>query len=448
MTATFAPAETLSVSINGNGSVFSTPPGINCGTTCTAGFAQGSQVSLTPEPTGGWLFGGWSGACSGSGNCTVTMNSAQSVNANFAQITYQLVVTVTGSGTVTSNPTGIHCPSTCSAIFGSNTVVTLSATPAAGMSFIGWGGACSGSGSCSVDMFGPESVSAAFTTNGDPANNTRTWVSAASGSNSNPCTRALPCATFAAALAQTSAGGEIDVLDPGDFGPVTINKSVSIYGGSSGVADATPSPGTSGIVVSAGSSDVISLQGLIFDGFNASGNSGIVFTSGAKLRIENCTVQGFTTSGITFSPGAGSAATTQLVVADTTILNNATGLVIQPTGGIAANVRLRWLRLDNNAGEGLRVDGTGGTGAINVAIADSTASFNAGNGIDAVSGPGNVTTDIIRVVAASNGSAGIQSNQASGGTASVTVGSSMLAPMPSACRQPGAPACSAMAITR
>ena len=115
-----------------------------------------------------------------------------------------------------------------------------------------------------------------------------------------------------------------------------------------------------------------------------------------------------------------------MVVQNTTILNNATGMLIQPTGGIAANVRLRRLRIDNNTGEGLRVDGTAGSGAINAALADSTASFNAGNGIDAVSGPGNATVDIMRVVAASNGSAGIQSNQTSGGTASVTVGSSML----------------------
>ena len=109
------------------------------------------------------------------------------------------------------------------------------------MSFIGWSGACSGSGGCSVTMSAAESVSAAFTTGGDPANS-RTWVSAASGSDSNPCTRASPCLTFAAALAQTEAGGEIDVLDPGDFGPVTITKSVSIYGDAPGVAGLIPSP--------------------------------------------------------------------------------------------------------------------------------------------------------------------------------------------------------------
>jgi len=232
--------------------------------------------------------------------------------------------------------------------------------------------------------------------------------------------------TFAAALAQTTAGGEIAVIDPGDFGPVTITKAVSISYDADSTAGATPLSGTSGIVVSAGANDPINLRGLTFDGVNASGTSGVVFSSGARLHIENCVFLGFTTSGITFSPGAGSAVTTQLVVQDTTILNNATGLLIQPTGGIAANVAMRRLRIDNNTGEGLRVDGTGGSGAIKATLADSTASHNAGNGIDAVSGPGNATLDVMRMVAVSNGSAGIQSNQASGGTASVTVGSSVL----------------------
>ena len=148
--------------------------------------------------------------------------------------------------------------------------------------------------------------------------------------------------------------------------------------------------------------------------------------SGARLNVNQCVFQGFTTSGMTLSPGAGGANTTLITVQNTTILNNATGILIQPTGGIAANVRLRRLHIDNNSGDGLRVDGTGGSGAINVAIADSSANFNAGNGIDAVSGPGNATVDIMRVVAASNGSAGIQSNQSDGGTAIVTVGSSAL----------------------
>jgi hypothetical protein len=426
VTATFVQAVTLSVSVTGSGTVTSSPAGISCGSNCSAGYAPGTQVTLTAAPASGWKFNGWTNACSGTGTCSVTMNSAQSVTATFVQLTFTLSVSLTGSGSVTSNPTGISCPSTCNASFNSGTLVTLTATPAQGMSFIGWsGGGCGGSGGCTVTMSAAENVSAAFTTNGDPPSG-RTWVSATSGSDANPCTRSSPCLTFAAALAQTPAGGEIDVLDPGDFGPVTINKTVSIYSDAFAAAGVMPSPGTSGIVVSAGSSDTVNLRGLIFDGVNASGTSGIVFLSGARLNISKCVLQGFTTSGMTFSPGTGSATTTVLDVQDTTILNNATGVLIQPTGNIAANVSLRGLRTDNNTGEGLRVDGTGGSGAINVAIADSTASFNASNGIDAVSGPGNATVSAMRVVAAANGSSGIEANQSSGGTASVTLGNSML----------------------
>jgi hypothetical protein len=355
------------------------------------------------------------------------MNAAQSVTATFAQTQYTLNVSVAGNGTVTSSPAGISCPSLCTMNYSSGTPVTLTATPTAGATFNSWGGACTGNGSCVVTMNSLESVTAMFSSSGGGGGpSSQTFVSAALGSDSNPCTRISPCLTFAAALAQTTAGGEIDVLDPGDFGPATINKSVSIYGNAAGVAGTIPSSGTSGIVVSAGANDVIHLGGLSFDGVNAPGTSGIVFLSGARLDIENCVVLGFTTSGITLSPGAGSATTAKVVVQNTTILNNATGLLIQPTGGIAANVTLRWLRIDNNTGDGLRVDGTGGSGAINATLADSTASFNVSNGIDAVSGPGNTTLDITRVVAATNGTAGIESNQSSGGSASVTVGNSVL----------------------
>ena len=359
-------------------------------------------------------------------NTVQTTTAVLTVNVLNPPINYTLSVRVSGNGTVTSSPSGVSCPSVCTMNYASGTPVMLTATPAGGSIFNGWGGACTGNGSCLVTMNSLESVTAMFSASGGGGPSSQTFVSATLGSDSNPCTRVSPCVTFAAALAQTGAGGEIDVLDPGDFGPVTITKAVSIDGDAVGVAGTTPSPGTSGIVISAGSSDVISLRGLVFDGVNASGTSGVVFLSGARLNISNCVFQGFTTSGMTLSPGTGSATATLLVVQDTAILNNATGILIRPTGGIAAKVTLRWLRIDGNTGEGLRLDGTGGSGAINASLADSTASLNAGNGIDAISGPGNASVDVMRVVAAANGSAGIQSNQSSGGTASVTVGSSVL----------------------
>jgi hypothetical protein len=232
--------------------------------------------------------------------------------------------------------------------------------------------------------------------------------------------------TFAAAMAGTLPGGEIDVLDPGDFGPLIITRAISIYNVALGVGGIVPGPATSGIVINAGVKDVVNLRGLIFDGATASGTSGIVFNSGAGLNMENCVIQGFSGPGIAFLPGVGSASTAHFSTQNTQVYNNAVGVLIKPTGGIATDVALHGITIDNNNGGGLRADGTGGSGAVSVAVSDSWVSFNVDNGLTAVSGQGNVTIDVMRVVVKSNGLSGIQSNQSSGGTASVTVGSAMI----------------------
>lgn len=165
---------TLSVSRNGSGSgtVTSSPAGINCGATCSASFSSGTMVTLTASPASGSSFAGWSGAgCSGTGNCTVTMNAAQSVTATFnaATVYYTLSVGKNGSGggTVTSSPAGISCGGTCAASFAGGTYVTLSASADSGSSFAGWsGGGCSGTGGCTVLMNAAQSVTATFNTNG------------------------------------------------------------------------------------------------------------------------------------------------------------------------------------------------------------------------------------------------------------------------------------------
>ncbi|HKB21047.1 MAG TPA: Ig-like domain-containing protein, partial [Gaiellaceae bacterium] len=74
---------TLSVSKTGNGRLTSTPPGIDCGTICSADFVNGSTVALVAHPDPGWSFGGWNGACAGTGACIVSMDAAKSVGADF-----------------------------------------------------------------------------------------------------------------------------------------------------------------------------------------------------------------------------------------------------------------------------------------------------------------------------------------------------------------------------
>jgi len=162
-------ALTITKSGAGTGTVASSPAGISCGPTCSANFDSGAVVNLTATPDSGSTFAGWSGACSGTGACSVTMDAAKSVSANFTANPGPFTLTVaksgTGTGTVASSPAGISCGATCSASFANGTVVSLAATPDTGSTFAGWSGACTGTGACSVTMDAAKSVSATFNSN-------------------------------------------------------------------------------------------------------------------------------------------------------------------------------------------------------------------------------------------------------------------------------------------
>jgi GH25 family lysozyme M1 (1,4-beta-N-acetylmuramidase) len=155
----------LTVSLNApNGTVASSPAGITCGATCTALFDPGATVTLTPTPNPGAVFVGWSGACSGTGPCTVAMTADQSVTATFG-FTLTTSLAGAGTGTVTSSPAGIVCGSAgsaCSAAFPTATVVTLTAAADTGMEFSDWSGDCTGTGACAVTMDAARAVTATF----------------------------------------------------------------------------------------------------------------------------------------------------------------------------------------------------------------------------------------------------------------------------------------------
>ena len=166
------PVFTLTVSVTGTGSgtVTSDVGSIDCPPDCSFGYESGDVVTLTPHPASGSAFTGWSGACSGTGGCTVTMSQARNVTAQFTNTspaptmrTLTVVKQGGGSGTVTSSPAGISCGSTCSGSFTDGTSVTLTASPAAGSTFAGWDGAgCSGTGACTVVMSQAREVTATF----------------------------------------------------------------------------------------------------------------------------------------------------------------------------------------------------------------------------------------------------------------------------------------------
>ncbi len=154
----------------GSGTVTSSPPGIDCGSTCEAKYPEGETVTLTASATTGSEFEKWTG-CEhevGLEECEVKMSAAESVTAAFnltAVTEYKLKVIKagTGTGTVTSSPAGINCGATCEASFEEGKKVTLAEKAETGSTFAGWsGGGCSGTGTCVVTIDSAQDVTATF----------------------------------------------------------------------------------------------------------------------------------------------------------------------------------------------------------------------------------------------------------------------------------------------
>ena len=253
---------------------------------------------------------------------------------------------------------------------------------------------------------------------------TRTWVSGV-GDDANPCSRTAPCKTFAGAISKTAAGGEINVLDPGGFGAVTITKAITIS--SENFEAGVLVSGTNGIVISAGASDVVILRGLDIQGLGT-GLSGISFLQGGALHVENCVIRGFqggAATGINFTPNGQS----KLFVDNTIISENGVGvtgggIIIKPTGSGSAAAYLTKVRSENNV-LGIRADGTGSSGGINVSIADSAATGNTFGGITSFTPAGGAATTVIimKTTVANNGT-GLNAN---GVGATLRIGSSIVA---------------------
>ncbi len=158
----------LTVTKTGSGTVSSADRAISCGSKCSSNYILGTSVTLTAQPASNNTFTGWTGACAGAQlTCTVTVNDSINVNAAFAAApgggggggggnqTPQFTLTVarSNSGTVTGAAVGIDCGRNCSARVAPGTVVALSAAPVAGMRFINWTGACTGTApTCNVTV--------------------------------------------------------------------------------------------------------------------------------------------------------------------------------------------------------------------------------------------------------------------------------------------------------
>lgn len=232
---------------------------------------------------------------------------------------------------------------------------------------------------------------------------TRTWISGV-GDDANPCSRTAPCKTFSGAMPKTAANGIIDVLDPGDFGSVTITKSITLE--SVGQVAGIQNSSGDGIDI-AGAGIIVILRGLAIDG-DLTGVVGINFSNGSQLILEQCDVGAFGggagSAGIVFKPAT--AAT--LIIRNSTIHGNgvttstdAGGILIQPATGGSAQLLLDNVRVIDNAGFGMRINGPGTVSLRNSAIAG-----NSGNGVWVLGGAGAVGVSATSVTVARNNQTG------------------------------------------
>jgi hypothetical protein len=208
---------------------------------------------------------------------------------------------------------------------------------------------------------------------------TRTWVSGV-GDDVNPCSRTAPCKTFAGAISKTAANGEIDCLDPGGFGAVTIIKSMTIDCG--GVAGGILSSITNGVIINAGVNDRIVLRNLNIDGVG-NGINGIRFLAGLHLTLDNVRIQGVTGFGVDVNKGASG----NLYMHDVYITQANTAVRLF-TGAGGINAILNNVRIDAVTSNGLEV----ASGSTVATIANS-AITNVGGSALITTGGGFINAD-------------------------------------------------------
>lgn len=249
---------------------------------------------------------------------------------------------------------------------------------------------------------------------------TRTWISGV-GDDVNPCSRTAPCKTFAGAISKTATGGEIDVLDPGGFGTVSITKSITLDGNSGAIGSILAS-GINGVTIN-GAGVVVTLRNLTINGAGSPiGTNGVYLVNAAGLHLENVVIQNFSQTGITIgssnavavtldnvlvrdvtgpalaATGASSSAVATVNIKNSSFSNSSSGVIIgQNAKGMVMNSSA-----STNTGAGYSVNANG-----ILTVADSSSSLNVGAGFALNSSAGNPTLTLVRATAASNTAAGV-----------------------------------------
>lgn len=219
------------------------------------------------------------------------------------------------------------------------------------------------------------------------AQQTYTAVSAAASplpSLPGPCgSVSHPCTTLQQAFNVTAAGGVIDVLTPGDYGPLIITHAVSIEG--HGWATVTAASGGA-IIIGTASTDKINIRGVLLDGLGT-GYSGIQCNSCASLNIQDSMIRNFAAFGILFQP----IASAQLFVSNTLVSDNSIGIqAINPGAGAVVDGIIDRAEIENNSGGGFSA-----YGGANFYIRNSAVVDNGGTGVLASASTVRVTRSTI-----------------------------------------------------
>jgi len=219
----------------------------------------------------------------------------------------------------------------------------------------------------------------------------RTWISGV-GDDANPCSRTAPCKTWQGAIPKTAAGGEIDALDPGGFGPVTITKSITLDGGVGPNVAGIVVASTNAIIVNAPLNAKVTIRNFAINGLGSTGSpgiNGILYLAGEELRVENTHIFGFGENGIDVELSSNGS----LVVHNTDIrdINNGSAIRLNTTSGMVL-ATLDHVRLERSASNGLHA-----VGRTRVIVSNSVLALNGNAGILAESVSNNPNYGIVEV---------------------------------------------------
>lgn len=192
---------------------------------------------------------------------------------------------------------------------------------------------------------------------------TRTWVSGV-GDDANPCSRTAPCKTFPGAISKTAAGGEINVLDPGGFGALTITKSITLY--NDGAVAGLLVSGANGIIINAASTDRIVIDGLDIEG-HGTGLNGIRILNAGSVIVKDTVIRNFR-GNTGFGIDIQSASPVEVYLKNVTIMNNNGGVNVSSSGVNINRVTIDDSHIIQNVNFSLTSNGASARAVINGSV--------------------------------------------------------------------------------